>query len=267
MPLPDFDLQDRLSNPASTMTPVGEVLAQHLMSFGELPAADRAALAGLDAEVRELRRLTDIFRAGEQPDSVVVVLSGLLYRYAIGPDGGRQIHSFYLPTEAPSLETLYIDYMDNNLGAVVHSTVGLISHDQLYRLIDQRPEIRKLLWRQTLVQAAIFREWLARNSNLPADASLAHLFCELFTRAQAAGLTNDHSCALPLTQELAASALGLTPVHTNRTLQALRETGAVDWRRGWLTVKDWPWLSAMARFDPHYLHLRSLPEERRKRFA
>ncbi len=253
--------------PDDVLTPVGEILARHLMCFGELPAPDRAALAGLDAEVRELRRHTDVFRAGERPADVVVVLSGLLYRYAVGPDGGRQIHSFYFPTEAPSLETLYIDYMDNNLGAVVHSTVGLISHDQMYRLIDERPEIRKLLWRQTLVQAAIFREWLARNSNLPADASLAHLFCELFTRAQAAGLTNDDSCAVPLTQELAASALGLTPVHTNRTLQALRETGAVDWRRGWLTVKDWSRLSAMARFDPNYLHIRSLPEEARRQTA
>ena len=42
------------------------------MCFGELPAADCAALAELDAEVRDLRRLTDIFRAGDQPDSVVV---------------------------------------------------------------------------------------------------------------------------------------------------------------------------------------------------
>ena len=264
--MPDFDLQERSRDPAPT-PPVGEILAQHLMCFGELPAADRAALAGLEAEVRDLRRLTDLFRAGEQPTNVIVVLSGLLYRYAIGPDGGRQIHSFYLPTEAPSLETLYIDYMDNNVGAVVHSTVGLISHDQLYRLIDERTEIRKLLWRQTLVQAAIFREWLARNSNLPADASLAHLFCELFTRAQAAGLTTDNSCPLPLTQELAAAALGLTPVHTNRTLQALRETGAVDWRRGRLIIKDWPRLSGIARFDPQYLHLRSLPEAQRRRTA
>jgi CRP-like cAMP-binding protein len=253
--------------PDDDQTPVGEILARHLMCFGELPAEDRAALAGLDAEVRELRRHADIFRAGERPTDVVVVLDGLLYRYAVGPDGGRQIHSFYFPTEAPSLETLYIDYMDNNLGAVVHSKVALISHDQLYRLIDERPAIRKLLWRQTLVQAAIFRQWLARNSNQPADASLAHLFCELFTRAEAAGLTIDHSCALPLTQELAADALGLTPVHTNRTLQALRETGAVEWRRGRLTVKDWPRLSEIARFDPQYLHLRSMPEARRQRTA
>lgn len=250
-----------------SIRPVGETLANHLESFGELAAFDRSALAGLKAEVRDLPRLTDVFRTGDQPGNVAIVLSGLLYRYSVGPEGGRQIHSFYLPTEAPSLESLYIDNMDNNLGAVVHSKIGLISHDQIYRLIDERPEARKLLWRQTLVQAAIFREWLVRNSNMPAHASLAHLFCEMFTRAHAAGLTDGDSCALPLTQEFVADALGLTPVHTNRTLQALRETGAVEWRSGRLTVRNWTKLSEIARFDPHYLHLRSNKDERRRRTA
>lgn len=162
------------------------------------------------------------------------------------------------------MESLHLDHVDNHLGAVVHSQIGLFSHDQLYRLIDERPEIRRLLWRQTLVQGAIFREWLARNSNMPAHASLAHLFCEMFTRAEAAGLTHGDSCPLPLTQAELADALGLTAVHTNRTLQALRETGAVEWRSGRLTVKDWPKLQAIARFDPLYLHLRSSSRVRRK---
>ena len=50
-------------------------------------------------------------------------------------------------------------------------------------------------------------------------------------------------------------------------LDALRETGAVEWRGGRLTIKDWPKLSEIARFDPHYLHLRSVPEARRRRTA
>jgi CRP-like cAMP-binding protein len=239
------------------MMGVGETLARHLASFGEMPAADFAAVAALQAEVRDLPRQTDLLRNGDQPTQVVVVLSGLLYRYTIGPEGKRQIHSFYLANEAPSLETLYIDYMDNNLGTVVPTRVGLISHDQIYRIIDERPEARKLLWRQTLVQAAIFRQWLVRNSNLPAHMALAHLFCEMFVRADAAGLVANGQCSLPLTQEFVADALGLTAVHTNRTLQALRETGAVEWRSGQLTVHDWPKLSDIARFDPSYLHLRS----------
>ena len=239
------------------MTSVGETLARHLASFGELPPADFEAVAALKAEVRDVPRQTDVLRNGDRPTHVVIVLAGMLQRYTIGPEGKRQIHSFYLPNEAPSLETLYIDYMDNNVASVVPSRIGLISHDQVYRIIDERPEARKLLWRQTLVQGAIFRQWLVRNSNLPAQMALAHLFCEMFVRADAAGLVSDGVCTLPLTQEYVADALGLTAVHTNRTLQSLRETGAVEWRSGQLMVHDWPKLRDLARFDPNYLHLRS----------
>ena len=238
------------------MSETGEALAGHLACFGNLPDDDRKALSEVDATITDVPRLKDILRRGDHPTHVVVVLSGLLYRYTIGPEGARQVHSFYLPTEAPCLETLYIDYMDNNLGAVVDSQIGLIPHDQLYRIIDERPEARKLLWRQTLVQGAVFREWLVRNSNMPAHAALAHFFCEIFTRAKAAELTSGNSCDLPLTQEFVAEALGLTSVHTNRTLKVLRDTGAVEWRSGKLTVLDWEKLAEMAEYDPHYLHLR-----------
>lgn len=238
------------------LAPAGDILAQHLMCIGELPEVDRQAFSALDAEVRQVKRGRDIIRAGHRPNNAVVVLSGFLYRYTLGPEGARQIHSFYMPTEAPCLETLHIDYMDHNLAAVVESEIALIPHDQLYRIIEERPEGRKLLWRQTLVQTAIMREWLMRNSKLPADASLAHLFCEMFTRAKAAGLVSANTFDLPLTQELAADALGLTSVHTNRTLQRLRRSGAVEWRNGTLTVKDWNKLSDLAAFDARYLHLR-----------
>jgi CRP-like cAMP-binding protein len=252
------------------MSGVGETLARHLAQFGELPRPDFDAIAALKAEIRDVPRQTDVLRNGDRPTHVVIVLSGLLYRYAIGPEGKRQIHSFYLANEVPSLETLYIDYMDNHLGAVMPSRIGLISHDQLYRVIDERPEARKLLWRQTLVQAAIFRQWLVRNSNLPAQMALAHLFCEMFVRADAAGLVEHGACALPLTQEYVADALGLTAVHTNRTLQWLRDAGAVEWRSGRLTVYDWPKLRELACFDPKYLHLRSsplVPSAKPKRFS
>ena len=239
------------------MVSVGEVLARHLASFGDLPEDDARALAGLSAEVREVRRYKDLLRVGEHPDHVIVVLSGFLCRYTIGAEGARQIHSFYLPNEAPSLETLYMDYMDNSLCAVADSVVAEIPHEEVYRIIDERPHARKLMWRETLVQGAIFREWLMRNSKLPAHAAMAHIFCEMFVRARAAGLVEGDTCPLPITQELLADALGLTSVHTNRTLMVLRDTGAVEWRSGILTVRDEARLREMADFDPKYLHLRS----------
>lgn len=240
------------------MSIVGQALAFHLGLIGDLSAEDRQAVTALRGEVRDLRRNGDILKKGDVPDESVVVLKGLLLRYSVTPEGTKQIHSFYLQTDAPCLETLYMDYMDNSLAAAIDSTIGIIPHDQLYALIDERPGVRKLLWRQTLIQAAIFREWLMRNSKLPAHAAVAHLFCEMYMRATAARLVTDNSFDFPITQETLAEALGLSPVHTNRTVMLLRDAGTVDWRGGKLTVKDWEKLSSTAEFDPHYLHLRSV---------
>jgi len=241
------------------LSSVGAILADHLACFGELPAEDRAAFEGLRAEVRPVARLRDVLSRGDRPSSVVVVLKGYLYRYTVGAEGKRQVQSFYLPREAPSLETLYIDYMDNSLGAVVDSELGFIPHEDLYRLIEERPQARKLLWRQTLVQGAIFREWLMRNSNMPAQASMAHLFCELFVRASAAGLIQGNEFDLPLTQEFVADALGMTNVHANRTLKLLRDAGLLEWRAGRARIRDFHELRSIAGFDPMYLHLRNVP--------
>jgi CRP-like cAMP-binding protein len=120
----------------------------------------------------------------------------------------------------------------------------------------ERPNVLSLIWRETLVQAAVFREWLIRNSQLPAHAAMAHLFCEMVTRSQAAGLCDGYSCDMPVTQEMLGAALGLTAVHINRTLQMLRELGLVDYRSGRLLIRDFPRLAEAAQFDPHYLHLR-----------
>jgi CRP-like cAMP-binding protein len=240
------------------MTVIGETLAFHLGLIGELSDEDRAAIVALDGEVRDLARHKDIIRHGDRGTHAVIVLSGLLQRYTIGPEGKRQIHSFYLPTDSPCLETLYIDYMDNNLGAAIDSRVGLIPNEQLYRLIGEREGVRKLIWRETLVQAAVFREWLMRNSNMPAHSKIAHFFCEMFVRANAAGLVTENSFALPITQEMLADAVGLTGVHVNRTLMLLRDAGVVEWRSGRLAVRDWPKLSETGDFDPHYLHLRAM---------
>lgn len=241
------------------MTAIGEVLVRHLACIGDLPEPDRSALLAVEGTIQELPRLKDCLREGDHPTNVVVVLKGLLYRHTVGHQGSRQIHSFYLPSEAPCLETLYLDYMDNNLGAVVDSTIALIPHDRLYRVIDDFPDARKLLWRQTLVQGGIFREWLVRNSNQPAHAALAHLLCEMFTRAEAADLVRQDGFDFPVTQEMLGEALGLTSVHVNRTLQMLRQTGTFELRNRRLQILDLPKLVQIAEFDPRYLHFRREP--------
>jgi len=236
---------------------IGRALLAHLLSIGKLSPYDQEAVLQVKGEVRSLKRHEDVFKAGDRPTASVVLLRGFLQRYVSRRDGSRQIHAFYIPTDAPSLESLQLELMDNSLCAIVPSNVGIVPHSELHALMEDRPHLLSLIWRSSLIQAAMFRGWLMRNSRLPADAAMAHLFCEMFYRSRAAGLVEGESCEMPFTQEMLADALGVTGVHVNRTLQALRDTGAVDHKGGRLFVHDFDRLAGYADFDPTYLHLRS----------
>ena len=236
---------------------IGQVLLDHLSGVGELCPRDREAVLQVEGEIRTFRRHEDISKTGSQPAFSVVVVTGFIQRYVSRRDGSRQIHSFYIPGDAPSLESLHLDYLDSSLAALVPSEVALIPHDDLHELMHARPNLQALIWRSSLVQSAVYREWLMRNSRLAADGAMAHLFCEIFKRSIAADLVDRNSCEMPLTQEALGDALGLTGVHVNRTLQQLRDTGMVDHKSGRLWVHDFHRLAEFADFDPFYLHLRN----------
>ena len=53
-----------------------------------------------------------------------------------------------------------------------------------------------------------------------------------------------------LTQAQMGDTLGLSAVHVNRTLKALKESGAVEIEGRIYRIPDWPRLAAMAEFDP-----------------
>ena len=235
---------------------IGEALLTHLSCMGTLCREDAAAVRLLKGEVRTIRRHGDIYSSGDIPRFAVIVLKGYLCRYATSAKGTRQIHGFYMPTEAPSLEALDLDYFDDDLGALVSSVVGLVSHANLFRLMEERPGVATLIRRAGVLQGSMYRQWLKRNSIQSAYASMAHLFCETYVRANAAGLTTNGSCHLPVTQENLGEALGLTAVHVNRTLQLLRQIGLVELKLGQLFINDFGELAKLGEFDPHYLHLK-----------
>ena len=236
---------------------VGEVLAKHLSRVGELTPEDRKAVLGVHGEIRAVRRHEEIVKAGSVPTFCVLLLRGFLQRYSNRRDGSRQVHSFYIAGDAPSLESIHLDVMDSSICAVVNSDIAVISHEELLALLHARPALQALVWRSSLQQSSLYREWLTRNSRLAADGAMAHLFCEMYVRSDAAGLVEQKSCDVPLTQEMLADALGFTGVHANRTLQQLRETGMVDHKSGRLFVHDIARLASFADFDPAYLHLRN----------
>jgi CRP-like cAMP-binding protein len=112
-----------------------------------------------------------------------------------------------------------------------------------------------VLWRDTLIDAAVFREWMIGIGRRSAYTRIAHVLCEVFVRLKAVGLANGYECEWPITQAEIGDALGLSTVHVNRSLQELRGDGLIQLGGGVLRILDWNGLKEAGEFDPTYLHM------------
>ena len=146
--------------------------------------------------------------------------------------------------------------MDHSLGTLSACKVMYVPHETVRDLVRRCPRIGDVFWRETLIDAAVFREWIMNLGRREAYGRMAHLLCEFYVRLRAVGLTNGPAYEFPLTQAELADATGLSAVHVNRTLQELRGEGLITLRNGSLTVLDWDRLREAGEFDPTYLHLR-----------
>ncbi|WP_315756332.1 MULTISPECIES: Crp/Fnr family transcriptional regulator [unclassified Bradyrhizobium] len=226
-----------------------------LKEHSQLSNDDVAEIKTLSFAPRELVDHEDLIRQGDEPDRSVVVLSGWVARYHLLPSGARQYLSFHMPGDWPDAQALFLNRMDHAVCAIGPAAVASVLHKELIRAMSRRPALGFAIWRETLMDAAIFREAITNNSARSKPARLAHLFCELFYRARVPGLVRNSQLRLPVSLIQLGEALGMAIATVNRTLLELRASRAVDFRSGTLTVHDWPRLSEIGEFDPAYLHL------------
>lgn len=232
-----------------------DALIRRLETIGTVPPRGRDALMRLPLLERNLSKGQEIVADGETSSHCCMVLDGYVYRSKTLVTGDRQIFSLHLAGDVPDLHSLHLQRMDHNLAAMSDCRVAHIPHTAVHTLLEDAPELTGLFWRLTTIDAAAFRAWMLMLGQAEAVPRMAHLFCELFTRAAMAGINNDHSFELPLTQNDLADILGISLVHANRTLQELRLARLVEFQNQTLTVLRWEELRRVGQFDPAYLHL------------
>lgn len=233
-----------------------DIIARKLKEHSRLSAEDVAVLRTLPTAIRNLAANEDIVRQGDRPDKSALVLNGMVGRYHVLSGGKRQYLSFHIAGDLPDLQSLFIERMDHGVCGIGPAMVAMIPHADITALIDRQPSLAAALWRETLIDAAIFREAITNNGSRTMRTRMAHLFCEIYYRSRAAGLAKPGSCYLPIHQGQIGEALGMSIVTVNRNIQSLRRTGAMELRAGTLTVHDWKALTDIGEFDPSYLNLK-----------
>lgn len=229
-------------------------LLRRLNTVSGLDPADIEAIRSLPVAVRHWEGGRVIVSDGERPKECCLIIDGFCIRSKTTIRGERQILSIHIPGEIPDLQSLHLHVMDHDLITLVPSTLGFISHTAMLALTHTRPNVADALWRDTLIDAAIFREWIVNVGQRPAPARLGHVVLELRRRLEVLKRADRASFEFPLTQEQIGEALGITPVHANRIIKQLRQDGIIDVGKGRVHVLDETKLTEIAQFDDRYLH-------------
>ena len=225
-----------------------------LETFAPLPEEDKRALEQILGSTRRVDANRDLVCEGDRPTACQLIVDGFACRHRTLEDGRRQIMSFEIAGDLCDLHGFLLGKADHSVTTLTPCTVAPIPHRTLTEWIEDRPALARALWQASLVDAAVWREWIVNVGRRMAYQRTAHLLCEIVQRLRSAGLANGHVCELPLTHVVLADALGLTAVHVNRTLQSLRGEGLIEFGGGTLTVRDWSNLKQAGEFRPEYLH-------------
>lgn len=229
-------------------------LARKFRGTGRLSDVELGMLDAVPMPMRDVGRDQDLVREGDHSPNCILLLDGFACRYRTLSDGRRQIVSFHIAGDFLDLQGYLLDRLDHGIGTLTPSKIGMIPHTAIGELL-RSPTITRLLWRETVIDGAIHREWLVNVGRRTAYQRVAHIFCELVTRLQAVGLAHGGACDLPLTQSELADATGLSTVHVNRVIQELRRDELITLRGRVFSALDWAGLKRAAEVDPNYLEL------------
>lgn len=230
-------------------------LEQHVT----LSADDRAAFENLPFAIRDMEASRYVIREQDPIRNCNVLLSGFAFRSKVVGNGGRQILSVHIPGDILDLQHAFLGIADHSIQMLSVGKVAYVAAEAVRDLAFARPAIGQAMWIETLIEGSIFREWIANVGRRNAKTRVAHFLCEIAARLQAAGLMTGNRYELPMTQEQVGDATGLTPVHVNRTLQALRTEGIISRDKQAITIENWKTLSTIGDFATGYLHPATSP--------
>lgn len=237
-----------------------ERFVHRLSLHSTLSPKEQDAIRHLRGQVLRVRPHRDLMAPGDTVEYSTLLAEGLLARFDMMRSGSRQITTFHIAGDMCDLYSTVAPFISWGITALSRSIVVRIAHADLRALVHEFPNIALSFWRDTTLDASILAKWVANVGRKDAQARIAHLLCELGVRMERAQLGARHAYPLPATQEQIGDAMGLTSVHVNRTLQALRAQGLITMRDHVVRIDDWEGLAAVGEFTPTFL----LIDEREK---
>ncbi|MDN4633929.1 Crp/Fnr family transcriptional regulator [Sphingomonas sp. PsM26] len=221
---------------------------------------ERQAVLSLPGQFEVIKPNHDFVRLDDNVNHVYSIASGLTGSFGQLKNGERQMTALHLPGNMANLHSIVLPSSISAIRSINETLVYRITHKFIHTIAADSLALSKAFWRDCTIDAAVLSQWSVMNARLPALGKVAHILCEMCCRFSNGICQDGSSFEWQLTQVHLADITGLTAVHVNRMLRAIREDGAAEIVGRRMHVLNWTKLVTMAKFDPRYLALEKLAE-------
>jgi len=233
------------------LAPITEKATQpaltRLSRLAALDAVDRARIDAAIGHIRILEQRRELMREGDELPQPLLILTGWAAQTRQLSDGRRQIIRLLLPGDligacrvaAPRAQAT-VAALTGLSYCALPARSALAPASGLVNAYD----------RSSALEEHYLLAQITRLGRLNAYERIADLYLELHERLALADLAADGRLPAPLTQDVLADLLGLTSVHVNRTLQAMRREQVLTVQNGQVVLNDPAALACMVDFRP-----------------
>jgi CRP-like cAMP-binding protein len=216
--------------------------------FKDYPNADIRFLDVLKKDHLTFPAGRDIVEPGDPDPPLFTLFSGWAYRYKMLPDGRRQILNFLLPGDPIGFQASMFDSAPHGVQALTDVQLCAFHRSKIWELYRSHPELAFDLTWLTAREEGVIDETLLSVGRRTALERIGMLLIHIYKRAESLGLMRNGGVAFPLSQSHIADALGLSLVHTNKTMRRLAKLGLHEIKNGSLEIKNGRALERLATF-------------------
>jgi len=218
--------------------------------FGPLLDLERESIVTGIASADIVPADAQLLAEGQALRNPKVVLAGWAARVRMLSDGRRQILSFVIPGDVFGYSARPRAFAVSPIVALTPVAFAPVEpiQEAMASANGKASPLALTGWSLLGLDEALTVSHITRLGRQSAYERVAHLFLEFYHRLNAVGLASDLTFPLPLTQEILSDALGLSVVHTNRTLQQLKRDGFINYHNGTVRLNQASRLAQLVDF-------------------
>lgn len=218
--------------------PCFECALRRSQAFKPIGEAELAFINEMKRDHLVLPADSEIIAAGQEQVELYTLYAGWAIRCKTLPDGRRQILNIHLPGDLIGLQGAMFDAPVYSVEALTEVQLCLLPRRQIWSLFKTMPELAfDVTWLGAHEESHV-DEHLTSAGRRSATERIAALIIMLYKRLDVLGLVINGAMPFPLTQQHIADILGLSLVHTNKSIAKLRRLGMFEQTNGLLLVTN-----------------------------